>query len=158
MNFAAFLALIWSLFNSSNSWNILLSSLLETKLLTFNTEKSVVLVIGRCSRSLEMREEMMTRPLILSGKVMKSVVQYSYLGGGICKEGVSESATSTIKKRVGKIKQLIFEISCILQDCRINSSGGLEDGLSLWNSLVIPFLYSSADCWVELSEESLTLL
>ena len=47
---------------AAKAGNILLSSLLETKLLSFNTEKSVVLAIGKCSKSNELREELRKNP------------------------------------------------------------------------------------------------
>ena len=57
----------------------------------------------------KMREEM-KRTLLLSGKPMNNVAQYSYLGEEISEEGVSKSVLATIKKRLGRTKQLIFEI------------------------------------------------
>ena len=52
-----------------------LSSLMEGKLLSFNTEKSVILVTGDCKKANEMRKELETNPIHLSGKTMKNVRQ-----------------------------------------------------------------------------------
>ena len=105
-----------------------------------------------------MRTHLTNQPLLLCGKPMKNVMQYTYFRKEPHELGVAASAEATINKRYGKVKQLIFEIKSILEDCRLNTVGGASTGLDLWEKSVVLFLYFSSECWVELKKESLKKL
>ena len=143
---------------AAQAGNTFLSSLMESKLLSFNTEKSICLVVGKDEDANQMRTHLTNQPLKLCGKPMKNVMQYTYLGEELHELGVAASAEATINKRYGKVKQLIFEIKSILEDCRLNTVGGASTGLDLWEMSIVPFLYFSSECWVELKKESLKKL
>ena len=96
--------------------NVFLSTLVEEKLLNFNTDKSVCLVVGNEDEADVMRSQLSKQPLLLCNEVMKNVKQYTYLGEEISELGVAASASATIAKRYGKVKQLIFEIKTVLED------------------------------------------
>ena len=91
--------------------NSFLESLLESKILSFNTIKSVFLVIGKQKVVRQINENLLNTPLMLCGEKMKKVKEYSYLGETISEQGVSASVTSTVNRRIGRVKQMIFEIT-----------------------------------------------
>ena len=81
---------------------------------------------------------------------MKIEKQGTYLveeNGG----SVSESVTLTINKRLGLTRKSIFEIKHIIEDCRSQIVGGIQCGLLLWESCLVPYLFNNASTWMEIS-------
>ena len=66
-----------------------------------------------------------------------------------------------IKRRIGIVKKSIFEIKSIVEDCKSQKFGGIQIGLMLWESCVIPFLLNNSSTWFQMKNsdiESLTKL
>ena len=143
---------------AAQAGNTFLSTMMESKLLNFNVLKSVFLVVGNCEETEKIKEQVTEKPLMLSGKIMKNVVQYDYLGMVVHEGGAGASAAATVNKRVGRVKQLIFEIKAVLEDCRLETVGGLISGLDLWEMMVLPYLYFSSECWTDISKETMKKL
>ena len=143
---------------AAQAGNTFLSTMMESKLLNFNVLKSVFLVVGNCEETEKIKEQVTEKPLMLSGKIMKNVVQYDYLGMVVHEGGAGASAAATVNKRVGRVKQLIFEIKAVLEDCRLETVGGLISGLDSWEMMVLPYLYFSSECWTDISKETLKKL
>ena len=138
--------------------NKFLSSLMEEKLLNFNTNKSVCIVIGEDESSLKIRRNLTDNPLPLGRNLMKTVSQYTYLGVVLHEGGAGASALATINKRSSRVKQLIFEIKAILEDSRLDSIGGISSGLDLWHLIVVPYLYGSLECFPDIPIEGMKKL
>ena len=48
-----------------------------------------------------------------------------------------------------------FEIRANLDDCRINVVGGLQTGILIWESAIIPKLLYNSECWLNISKQTL---
>ena len=59
---------------------------------------------------------------------------------------------------MGRVKHLIFGIKCVVEDYRNNIPGGICSGFLIWETAVVPYLYHSSECWVEVPAESLVAL
>ena len=138
--------------------NQLMEIVAESKLLSFNLDKSAFMVVGTKKNKKEIETELEESPLTLCGQNMKRVGEYTYLGTVISEGGVGESVTASIKSKVGKVKQLIFEIKAVVEDCRNDTPGGFCTAIHIWEAAVIPYLYNAAECWLEVPREALTIL
>ena len=58
--------------------------------------------------------------------------------------GIEASIDATIKNRLWRVTSAIMEIKSIIQDCRLNTKGGIASGLELWELGVIPMLLNNA--------------
>ena len=117
---------------------------IESKLLDFNLEKSVFLVIGSHKFKKDIKNKLSNKPLLLCGKEMKQSEKYTYLGDELSDRGLSHSVMSTIDKRYGTVYKAIFEINIIISDVRSCVPGEFSTAMMLWNMSVLPALYSSA--------------
>ena len=128
--------------------NNLMEMVAESKLLSFNLDKSAFMVIGTKKNKKELETELEKSPLVLSRQNMKRVSEYTYLGTVISERGVGESVTASIKSKVGKVKQLIYEIKAVVEDCRNDAPGGFCTAVHIWEAAVIPYLYNASECWL----------
>ena len=138
--------------------NSLMEIVAESKLLTYNLDKSAFMVVGTDKNKKELESDLEKNPLSLCGKRMKRVNDYTYLGTVISDRGVSESVIASIESKAGKVKQLICEIRAVVEDCRNGRPGGFCTAVQIWEAAVIPYLYNAAECWVEVPKEALATL
>ena len=61
----------------------------------------------------------------------------------------------TIKRRERIIKNSIFEIKSIVEDCRSQVNGGIETGLMLWESCIIPYMLCNASTWLQIKQKDI---
>ena len=73
-------------------------------------------------------------------------------------EGVDASIDASIKSRHWRVTSAIMEIKSILQDCRLNTKGGIASGLELWELGVIPMLLNNSSTWYNISSEAMKKL
>ena len=78
-----------------------------------------------------------------------------YLGDQIHQDGNNSSTVETIRNRRGRVKKTIYEIAAVIDDIRLQSLGGLESGLTIWNMAVIPYLLYNSEVWTDIEKESL---
>ena len=101
-----------------------------------------------------MRKKFEENPPTLYGEPMKESEHESYLGEEIGLSG-SESITLTIRKRIGLVKKSIFEIKSIVDNWRSQTFGGIQVGLMLWESCIIPFLLNNSSTWFQMKQGDL---
>ena len=65
---------------------------------------------------------------------------------------------TTVNKRLGLAKLAIYEVRAILEDCRINVVGGLQTGIVIWESAILPKLLYNSECWFNTSKQTLKQL
>ena len=128
--------------------NNLMETIAETKLLSYNMDKSVYMVVGEGGNKKGMEDDLEKDPLMLCGQKMKRTESYSYLGTAISEKGIGESVKETIKGKLGKVKHMIFEIKSVIEDFRNNVPGGICTGTLIWEAAVVPFLFHSSECWM----------
>ena len=85
--------------------NELMEIVAESKLLSFNLDKSAFMVVGTNKNKKELETQLEKSPLTLFGQIMKRMCEYTYLGTVISEGGVGESVTASVKSKVGKVKQ-----------------------------------------------------
>ena len=152
------------IFRMCSSWeaaqagNKMIEAVMESKLLDLNLEKSCYIVIGDKKAIKDLKSDLENNPLILCGDTMKEKVSDKYLGDYIHSEGTMASVLCTVKNRFGRISLNIIESRAIIDDCRVNSVGGLLAGLDLWELAILPSLLNNCQTWVNISEDSLKLL
>ena len=78
-----------------------MEAVLGSKMLDFNLDKSVFIVIGNKTFKDQTNEKLEQSPLLLCNKPMKKVENYPYLEQVVSEKGVGHSALKTIDKRYG---------------------------------------------------------
>ena len=127
---------------------------LETKLLNYNLQKTVVIIMGSKKARESLREQFEEENLTLSGEKVDIVREETYLGDqlGI---SVSESVSLTIKKRIGLVKKGIFEIKSVVENYRSQVVGGIKTGILLWETCLLPHLLLNCSTWMEIKNSDL---
>ena len=144
--------------DAAQAGNEMINQCLETKLLDANTDKTVYIIMGDVKKVENIKTTIVSRPLNLGGTILKEKHHYKYLGDEIHKNGLSASISVTIKEREGRIISAIVEIKSILEDCRLESIGGSLAGLEIWELAIIPMLLNNCDTWLNITEETETIL
>ena len=132
-----------------------METMAETKLLNYNLDKSCFIVMGNKKARQEMQQQLQNSPLQLCGAAMKQEDNAKYLGDWLSCLGLSDSVAVTVKKRKGLVCLSIFETRAVVEDCRSQVCGGLAAGLEIWEMAVLPRLLYNAECWQDISPDTL---
>ena len=136
-----------------------MESILETKLLDFNLDKSVCILVGDDNFKTECLSSLKQFLVTLNKKPMKiEEKNYSYLGEIISSKGLSLSNKVTIDKRFGVANKSVYEIKSIVEDTRNFQPGGILLAFEIWEKAVIPALLYNSDCWIDISNECIKKL
>ena len=141
--------------SDAQAGNMMIESCMESKLLDLNTDKSCYIVIGSDKSTAKIKSELKDNPLILCGDQMKQKVNDKYLGDYLHCHGTEASVSCTISNRQGRTSLSIIESRAIIDDCRINTVGGLMAGIDIWEMAVLPSLLNNCQTWVNISETSI---
>ena len=144
--------------NSAQLGNSRMEQVAESKLLNFNLEKSCYVVIGKERRRLEKLKELSQKPIQLCGKNMVHETSVKYLGDIISEKGLADSVTLTINKRKGLVIKAIYDIRCVIDDCRSHTVGGLVAGINMWEQSVLPMILYNSETWQEMSKKDIDTL
>lgn len=142
---------------SAQKGNYRLETMAELKLLSFNLEKCKVVIMGEKTAKEKLEDEFTKKPPTLNGKAIEISNHEPYLGD-VLGSNVSESITLTIKRRTGLIKKSIFEIKAIVEDSRSQVNGGIETGLLLWKSCVLPYMLCNSSSWLQMKQKDIDTL
>ena len=63
-----------------------------------------------------------------------------------------------LEHRAGRISPSITETRAIIEDCRVNTVGGLVAGLDIWELAIIPSLLNNSQTWVNIEQSSIDML
>jgi hypothetical protein len=138
--------------------NYKMESVMESKLLDFNMDKSCYMVVGGNKAQMKMKARLNDQPLTLCNFPMKNVESEKYLGDQISAGGLAESVQLTVDLRAGKVTVNVYEIKAILEDCRIHCLGGIMAGLEMWETAVIPKLLYNSEVWTDIKKVTLEKL
>ena len=94
-------------------------------------------------------------PLTFNGNNIREKNQDKYLGDIIHSSGSEKSVEATVNDRYWRIYSGILEIKTIMEDCRIETVGGMSAGLDLWELALIPALLNNAESWDSLNDTTL---
>ena len=143
---------------NAQAGNIFVEACMEAKLLDLNTHKLCFIILGNDKTVQPIKDELLSNPLTLCGNIMKEKVSDKYLGDYIHGKGTSASVQCTISNRYGRTVLAIPETRAIIDDCRVNTIGGLQSGLDYWEMAYLPSLLNNCQTWPNISETSLTML
>ena len=142
---------------SAQVGNDMIESIMETKILDLNEDKSCYIVFGE-KQCKSIDETLNTRPLLLYGRPMVRKEKEVYLGEVLHCGGLAKSVRATVEARQGKIQSSIIETRVMIEDCRSNAVGGLAAGLDAWETAIIPSLLSNCQTWVNIDEGTMDIL
>ena len=138
----------------AQSGNNKMESVMETKLLDFNLDKSCLIIMGSKKRKAEIESQLKDNPLKLCGQDMTILQNEKYLGDMICTSGLAGSVQATVMKRKGQFVTSIIETKAVIEDCRANIVGGITAGVDIWELAILPFLLNNCDTWTEISKST----
>ena len=144
--------------SDAQAGNKMIEVSMESKLLDLNTDKSCLIVVGNPKATAKINAELEDNPLVLCGDQMKQKTSDKYLGDYLHSHGTDASVLCTISNRQGVTISSIIETRAILDDVRINTVGGLQAGLDIWEIAIIPALLNNCQTWINMSESSLKML
>ena len=147
-----------SILEAAQAGNIYIKACIEPKLLDLNTDKSCFIILGDKKMVKNIQSEMLSSPLSLCGAPMKEKVSDKYLGDYIHTSGPRESVNCTVSNRFGRTLLGILETRAIIDDCRINTVGGIQAGIDYWEMAYLPSLINNSQTWTQLSEKSIEML
>ena len=105
-----------------------------------------------------MKTALEENPLYLCGTEMKEKVCDKYLGDYVHSMGTQASVFCTVSNRAGGISNCIKESRAIIDDCRVNSVGGLVAGIDIWELAILPSLLNNCQTWINIGKDSLDML
>ena len=96
--------------------------------------------------------------LTLYNKELKEKTSEKYLGDQIHSAVNTASAKETVNERYCKTVALIIEARAIIEDCRLNTAGGLSAGIEIWEMAYLPGLLNNCETWVDIDQTTIDLL
>ena len=133
--------------HAAKAGNLKIEALMNLKQLQLNVDKSNYILLGKKDQVSKIQQLIQKNPILLNGIEMKEKLFEKYLGEYIHSEGLSKTVEFTVQKRYWLTVSSIMEIKTILNDYRIHIPGGINTGLMLWETSVIPMLLNNADTW-----------
>ena len=143
---------------AAQAGNDKMESVMESKLLDFNHDKSVIIVMGSKKRKSDIENQLKSSPLTLGGKAMKIATLEKYLGDMISTDGLADSVSATVMKRKGQTVSSIIETKAVIEDCRANVIGGIIAGLEIWELAILPHLLYNSETWTNISKRTVEIL
>ena len=140
--------------NSARIGNIKLDQIRKEKQLEYHPEKSTYIMIGSESFKEKVKQESKESPLFLGSIQVKEKQEDSYLGDVLSSLGLAASAEATLRSREAKIKGSISELKALIEDFRMQSTGGLRSALDLYTSCIRSSLLTNCGTWVEVEEST----
>ena len=139
--------------------NDLISSAMKLKQLTLNVDKCAMIPIGKKKVVEKIIEDVNgVGGLRINDLIVPVKDSEKYLGDFICSEGLAKSVEETVTKRYGRALKAITEIKSVVEDFRANLLGGLNLGLQIWESALLPSLIHNSDTWFSMNTSTLQKL
>ena len=120
-------------------------TIMDSKCLDLNPDKSVYLLAGRRKNLEKIREEIARDPFLYRGEKIKEKTAEKWLGSMINAAGIKESTISTLNERKFRILNSINETISIVEDCRVNKLGALKCARDIWVIAILPALLNNSE-------------
>ena len=114
-------------------------------------------MIGSKKEVRRLQKELDNDPLKLCKRNMKQVKLLKYLGDFLHSE-LSEAVHQTVLKRVNVATMTIYEIRAVVEDRRAKCLGGINVGISIFTSSVIPMIFYNSETWSCMKKKTFKLL
>ena len=139
--------------------NIIMEAAMKRKQLKLNISKCSLIVFEKKKRMKSIRETInKMKNLKIGNEIIEAKEKDVYLGDCIHEEGLEKSVEATIVSRYGRIFSSIIEVTAILNDYRIDTIGGINAGVEIFELAILPSLLNNADVWLELGKTSIDKL
>ena len=144
---------------SAQKGNDFVSSAMNLKQLTINVDKCATILFGKKKVVKKTLDEIDNMGGLKINNIKVLVKENEkYLGDYICSAGMAKSVEKTIEKRYGRIIKGIIEIKTVVEDFRANLLGGLDLGLQIWETALLPSLLHNSDTWFSMCKTSVQSL
>jgi hypothetical protein len=140
--------------SSARAGNAKFSSLAAEKQLSYHPKKSCYLVFGSEMYKATVNMETDEEPIMLGKVKLTEKTEEKYLGDVLSSLGLAESVEATVKERAAKITGSIYELRALIEDFRMQSIGGTEAAIDLYESCIVPSLLSNAATWMEVRKDT----
>ena len=139
---------------AARAGNIKMASVMDSKQLTLNPDKTGFLMFGKGKAVKEARDVISRSPLMCGNFATLEKVSDKWLGDIFHQAGLSASVMATVRDREPKVKAACYEAAAIVEDWRAQCVGGFRSAIDLWEMAVLPSLMYNAGTWVEISKET----
>ena len=127
--------------------------MINKKSLELNIDQSNFLIMGRNKVRNRIQEELDDNPLQLCSVNMKQVKALKYLGDFLTND-LSDSVHQTVIKRIAIATISIYEIRGIVEDRRAMCLGGINVGLNIFISSIIPMVFFNSETWTCIAKKT----
>ena len=139
---------------AARAGNIKMASVMDSKQLTLNPDKTGFIMFGKEKVVKGAREEIARSPLRCGNFVTMEKVSDKWLGDIFHQSGLSASVMATVKDREPKVKAACYEAAAIVEDWRAQCVGGFTTAIDLLEMAILPTLLYNAGTWVNISKET----
>ena len=139
--------------NSMRAGNHKFSSLAAEKQLSFHPRKSSYLVYGTENFNAKVKMETDEHPVMLGKAIISEKKEETYLGDVFSSLGLTESVAATVSEKTGKVKGSIYELRELMEDFRMQSIGGIEAAIDLYESSIVPSLLANCATWLNMDKK-----
>ena len=130
----------------------------NSKMLEMHPDKTVFVTFGTKNQIKSLDDLSKKEPIYFNDFVTKKKVSEKWLGDMLHEGGLSLSVEETVKARYGMTVAAIYEVAAIVQDFRMQSIGGLQTAIDLWELSIIPSLLNNSETWMEIADKAIQLL
>ena len=109
---------------AARAGNVKMASVMDSKQLTLNQDKTGFILFGKDARVRQSRKEIALSPIVCGNFITKEKVADKWLGDMFHQGGLAESVLATISDREPKIKAACYEAAAIVEDWRSQCVGG----------------------------------
>ena len=106
------------------------------------------MICGKKKNIEKIRNELVNRPLLYKGAVLKEKYADKWLGSMLSPQGIKESTIATIKERTIRILNIIHETIAIIEDSRMHRLGALRSIKEIWEIVILPALLSNSEMFL----------
>ena len=135
---------------AARAGNVMMASVMKSKQLTLNQDKTGYILFGKESSVSRTRKEIEVSPIYCGDFVTKEKVCDKWLGDMFHQGVLAESFIATIKEREPKVKAACFEAAAILEDWRSQYVGGFCSATDLFERAMLLSLLYNSDTWVQI--------
>ena len=135
---------------SARAGNVKMSSVMNSKQLTLNQDKTGFILFGRESMVSKVREEIEVSPICCGDFITKEKIADKWLGDIFHQGGLADCVIATIKDREPKVRAACYEAAAIVDDWRSQCVGGFCSAIDLFELAILPSLLYNSDTWVQM--------
>ena len=93
-------------------------------------------------------------PVKIGANILFEKRQAKYLGDVFRSQGLAASVETTVKERSAKIKGSIYELRAVIEDFRMQSVGGMEAAIDLYETCIVSSLIANCATWLDIKKDT----